>query len=115
MYLTPDSTTYRQMDFITPLCTFSGIECDYNFLIADKPRRDFIKNDKFKKWDGCKFDYGYACTVHSAQGSEYEKGIYVYEDIYNTDEKNAHLHYTAITRFRNRLVIILYYARSKYY
>ena len=104
-----------KMDFITPLCTFPEIECDYNFLIADKPIRERIKNDKFKKWDGCKFDYGDACTVHSAQGSEYEKGIYVYEDIYNTDVKNAHLHYTAITRFRNRLVIILYYVRSKYY
>lgn len=93
------------IDFNTMGVTFRRLSCDYNFLIADEKTRDKIKNDKYKRKYGCKFDYAYACTVHSSQGSEYKKGIYIYENL--PGGYNPNLHYTAITRFRDQLVIII--------
>ena len=94
-----------KMDFTTNIgVSFKRLSCDYNFLLGDEESRRIIKEDKHKRRIGNKFDYGYSCTVHSSQGSEYGRGIYIYE---NLPGDNRSLHYTAITRFRNQLVIII--------
>ena len=48
-------------------------------------------------------DNGYALTVHKAQGSEFEKAILVLD---GTKRVSKELLYTAITRQKNRLVIL---------
>lgn len=48
--------------------------------------------------------YGYGLTVHKSQGSEYDTVLFLDEPLYNV-ERNR-LRYTAITRAKNRLIVI---------
>jgi exodeoxyribonuclease-5 len=50
------------------------------------------------------FDYGYAITTHKAQGSEYNKVLLI-DECLNKETYNRWL-YTAITRAKDKLVII---------
>ena len=50
------------------------------------------------------FEYAYALTTHSAQGSEYNSGIYI-EEFLRPDMQNQ-LIYTGITRFRQNLIYV---------
>ena len=53
-----------------------------------------------------KFDFAYAITVHSSQGSQFSSGIYLEEEDYNAN--NINIKYTAITRFVNRCIYIMH-------
>lgn len=82
---------------IFPNLTFRGLKCDYKYLLADNETKRNIK--QYGMSSGELFDYGYAMTVHLAQGSQCMNGIY-FEEYLNAKINNK-LNYTAITRFAN--------------
>ena len=53
------------------------------------------------------FDYGYAITVHKSQGSEWDRVLLFAENIMRTREDYIKWLYTAITRTKEKLVIII--------
>ncbi len=82
---------------------FWNLEVNYQFLSSDDTNeKEKIKMSRFTR--GELFEYAYASTVHLAQGSEYSKGIYIEEYLGRRDQ--AALNYTAITRFKNQLIIV---------
>ena len=88
---------------------FSKLKCDYNYLIAPHDKRQYLKNDKYSP--GNKFEFAYAITTHSSQGSQFYNGIYIREYLSRDIQKN--LDYTAITRFSNAMIYVI--KRKKYY
>lgn len=100
------------MDFLPDLLNkpFLDVKCDYNYLNASFQDKKMIRNSKYSI--GEKFDYAYASTTHSAQGSEYSSGIYIEEYIHPSVPQDC-INYTAITRFRNRLLYVKH--KPKYY
>ena len=50
-------------------------------------------------------DYGFSCTAHKAQGSQYNSGIMLEEPIGKTDELRRRWLYTAVTRFANSVIM----------
>lgn len=51
-------------------------------------------------------DFGYAVTVHKSQGSEYNDGLIYFEPM-GSDSDIQHWLYTACTRFKSSLVLVL--------
>lgn len=92
------------MDFLPDLLSqpFVNLKCDYEFLNAPFKEKQMIRKSKFSR--GEKFDYAYASTVHSSQGSEFQQGIYIEESLGSNIQAN--LNYTAITRFKKSLIYI---------
>jgi ATP-dependent exoDNAse (exonuclease V) alpha subunit len=70
-------------------------------LIENFGRRlpSVVKSNKFVY-----VTYGYALTVHKSQGSEYDTVLFLDEPLYSVDRNR--LRYTAITRAKNRLIVI---------
>ena len=96
---------YFLMDF-TPNylnTTFESVKVDYKYFTADMKTKEFMKSNFFHRHFDY-FDYAYASTVHSAQGSQYDTGIYIEESIRKVS--NTRLNYTAITRFRNKCIYV---------
>ena len=56
-----------------------------------------------KRYDD--FDYGYALTVHKAQGSQWDN-VVLFDESYAFRETRARWLYTAITRAAERLTIV---------
>jgi len=64
------------------------------------------KKQKTKRYLDC-FDYGYALTVHKSQGSEWDNVMIIEQNCdYWSGEKWNRWLYTAVTRSKNRLLII---------
>ena len=53
-----------------------------------------------------KFEYGYAITVYKSQGSEFPRVLY-FDSKFRTAELTKRSRYTAITRAREELTIVL--------
>jgi exodeoxyribonuclease-5 len=91
---------------------FKNLQVDQNYLkteIKNYDSRTEYKISKFLQKKNCSikdFLYGYAITVHRAQGSEWDK-VLVFEEAFPF-EKEEHLRwlYTACTRSASRLVLI---------
>lgn len=49
------------------------------------------------------FDFGYACTVHKAQGSQWNKVLFVQEYFRNAE---YNISYTAVTRAAKKLIMV---------
>ena len=81
---------------------FTDLECDYKYLNSNIKQRKFLKNARYSH--GEKLEYAYAITVHSSQGSQFNNGIYV-EERFAPEIKNK-LNYTAITRFKDRIIYV---------
>lgn len=99
-----DGKTFR-IDFVPdllPNSCFVQVPVSYKYLIANKAMRDSLKHTGFV--EGNLFEFGYAQTVHLAQGSQWAKGIY-FEEYLNRDI-NARVHYTALTRFSNMCIYV---------
>lgn len=60
---------------------------------------------RFKRDGLSQFQYSYAITCHSAQGSEWQKGLVVDESRCFREQKRNWL-YTAITRFRQSVIVV---------
>lgn len=52
------------------------------------------------------FDYGYAISVHKAQGTEWDKVILFEDRFYRDDAEWAKWLYTGVTRAKNKLLVI---------
>ena len=73
------------------------------------PRQEYlIAKDKRNPYDApLEFNYGYACTVHRAQGSEWGKILTIEEQFpFDKETHRRHL-YTAVTRASNKLTLVL--------
>ena len=74
-------------------------------------KRPFTEPDPYKQWDwqerqrSNEFDYGYALTVHKAQGSQWDKVVLVDESWCFREHKHNWL-YTGVTRAAKELVVI---------
>lgn len=56
------------------------------------------------QWDGAQFDYGYALTVHKAQGSQWDS-VYLVDESGAFRENSANWLYTGVTRAQSRLTV----------
>jgi exodeoxyribonuclease-5 len=52
-------------------------------------------------------EYAYAITTHSSQGSQYNKVLYMNENMMRTKEDRKRLMYTAISRAIEKIVIVI--------
>lgn len=98
-----DGKTYK-IDFL-PLMTntiFHNLSCDYKYLV-EPMQREILKNNKFSK--GEKMEYAYAITTYMSQGGQFNNGIYVAEK-YLRNDIQCRSDYTAITRFKNSVIIV---------
>lgn len=93
-----------KINFKPDLCIneFKDIQVNYKYFMASASEKINIKNDKYL--EGECFEFGYANTVTSAQGSEYLRGIYI-EEPWNSQIAPS-LNYTAITRFKQQLIYV---------
>jgi exodeoxyribonuclease V len=83
---------------------------------AEKPRRIGVLPEFFQgleetlppvvRKDSDEFDYGYALTVHKAQGSQWDNVI-LFDESYAFREHRARWLYTGITRASKRLTIVM--------
>jgi exodeoxyribonuclease-5 len=83
---------------------------------AEKPRRIGVLPEFFRgleetlpplvRKDSDEFDYGYALTVHKAQGSQWDNVI-LFDESYAFREHRARWLYTGITRAAKRLTIVI--------
>jgi exodeoxyribonuclease-5 len=75
-----------------------------NYNYKDLTKKLFKKSNDFDKIDF--FDFGYCITVHKSQGSEWTKGVIIEERTSRwNDEYYKKLLYTAITRFKEKVMI----------
>jgi len=84
---------------------FTDLEINHRYLNATHQQKEDLKINPYLR--GERFEYAYGSTVHLAQGSEYYCGTYI-EEYMRSDMQNA-LNYTAITRFKKKMV----YVKSK--
>lgn len=84
---------------------FVNLDMDYKMFTEGEPT---VNSDNFKKVSKQltpkQFDYGYCITTHKSQGSEYNKVLLLEE--YLRGDDHARWLYTAITRAKEKLVII---------
>lgn len=97
-----DGKCFR-IDFLPDLnpVVFPYVPVDYEFFTADLARKSSMKN--FNYCCGEAFEFGYVQTVHTAQGSQWPTGVYFEEYM---PSNNNQLHYTALSRFRNKCIYI---------
>ncbi len=55
---------------------------------------------------GDEFDYGYALTVHKAQGSQWDD-VYLFDESWAFREHRARWLYTALTRAAKRVTVVV--------
>ncbi len=67
---------------------------------------DVMEGNPFQE-EPALFDYGYACSVHKAQGSEWDN-VLLYDErtAYMNDTEYAQWLYTGVTRAKNKLCIV---------
>lgn len=104
-----DSLIIDFLPIIDKSTIFDNIKINYKYLSASKEDRDIMKKSRFTK--GNLFEYGYAQTVHLAQGTQYSSGMY-FEEYLNRDI-NSKLNYTALTRFSKNCIYVKH--KQKYY
>lgn len=76
-----------------------------DILTSTKYFNEVVDANEFEPSAVTYWDYGYVCTTHKAQGSEWNNGIIIDESYCFREHKNRWL-YTAITRFSDRLLMI---------
>lgn len=85
---------------------FINLSIDYNLLETGVPTKPYKKNGKILRNFYKEMDYGYAITVHKAQGSQFDK-VLIYDDYWLQGEEYRRWLYTAITRAVDKVVILL--------
>lgn len=99
----PDVSTFDgkcfKVDFLPDLSPvpFLELPVDYAYFTADAAKKKDMKT--FNYCFGEAMEYGYCQTVHTAQGSQWNTGVY-FEEFLPRD--NNKLHYTALSRFRSK-------------
>lgn len=97
-----DGKCFR-IDFMPDLnpIPFMNVPVDYNYFTASPEKKKDIKAFNYRFGEA--FEYGYVETVHVAQGSQWNSGIYIEEYLPGIAEK---LNYTALSRFTNKCIYI---------
>ena len=97
-----DGRTFK-IDFLPDLTNlpFYDVSVDYEYLTADPANREAIKKSRYSV--GNKFEFGYAQTVHLAQGNQWTHGIFFEE--YMMDSTNR-VNYVALTRFTQKCIYV---------
>lgn len=80
---------------------FHGLEMDYEYIQSDYEQRK-----DFGLCQHQKFEYAYAITCYTAQGSEWDRGLYLHSFFVNSNLTKATA-YTAVTRFKKSVHIVL--------
>ena len=87
---------------------FLNIDVDLAYFNADSGTRKKLKEHSVRySTDGLYFEYGYAITSYAAQGSEYDKVIYIQEPMNRSIDNK--LDYVGITRASKFLIVVLNY------
>ena len=100
------------MDFqplLFPEITFTDLNCDYEYFIANHSKRQEIKQYEMSHRTYItknKFEFGYAITTHMSQGNQYKHGIYI-EQPFGDRKLQSNLNYTGITRFMDHCIYVL--------
>lgn len=92
--------------FINDLDSFGTINLDYKLLKTGEPTVNKMLNGKILPKSEIEMDYGYAITVHKAQGSQFNKVLVFDEHLWQEENHNRWL-YTAITRAIDKVVILI--------
>ena len=92
------------IDFMPDLLNskFGNLNVDYKYFTSPFQVRKELKSSPYGV--GEKFEFGYSITTHSAQGSEYNNGIYIEEPM-SRDITNK-LNFVGLTRFRNACIYV---------
>lgn len=104
----PDPSTFNKdmfsIDFVPDLTNipFNAVDVDYKYFIAPYDQKKFMKDSKYSF--GNKFEFGYAQTVHLAQGNQWTHGIYFEEFLHQ--DTNSRLNYTALSRFSHKCIYV---------
>ena len=85
---------------------FGVLPLDYKLLVDGAPTIVKNKFGKVIKSPFVEMEYGYAITVHKAQGSQFNK-VLVYDDYWKKDLTYFKWLYTAISRSIDKVVILL--------
>lgn len=96
-------------DFLTSGNMFRKVKMDAKYINAsytDQKTMGRLMNEKF--------EYGYAITVYKSQGSEFDRVLY-FDSRFRTPELTRRSRYTAITRARESLTIVLNRDSSYHY
>ena len=110
----PDVRSYKDKMFtidFNPVLTnspFYDLSIDYEYFTAPFARKQEIKMLRRPR-QANQFDFGYAQTVHTAQGSQWNTGVYIEESMRDMNQLN----YTAISRFASSCIIVK--NNTKYY
>ena len=86
--------------------SFKKIEFDYKHMYAIPGKEEPSSVDLYK-YGIEKFEYAYAITVFSSQGSQWPSVLYLHEDFMFDPEDKKKLMYTAITRASDTIGIVL--------
>lgn len=93
-------------EFQTENESFGKLKLDYSLLTTGNPTIIKSKKGKIKVSPYIEMDYGYAITVHKAQGSQFNKVLVYNENLWKEENHNRWL-YTAITRAVDKVVVLL--------
>jgi len=117
-YVEPLHKLYNPFMSRTPVITFrpdyddtdvfNNVDIDYSMFEKGEPTVNWQNWKKIPKpFHPQEFDYGYAITVHKAQGSEWDKVIVFEEFLKNqTRDEFKRWLYTAATRAAKKLIIV---------
>lgn len=86
--------------------SFGELLLDHKLLKEGKPFVEYDRRGKVKPKESIEMDFGYAITVHKAQGSQFNK-VLVYDDCWLQGEEYRRWLYTAITRAVDKVVVLL--------
>ena len=102
----PDHYQKDDREVLNGHAVFKQVNMDYKLFSEWEPS---ITPDNFRrinrKFHPHEFDYGYAITCHKAQGSEWDK-ILVFEEDFPWGDEHKRWLYTAVTRARQKLIIV---------
>ena len=86
--------------------SFEELSIDYKLLTEGTPTVKKDRRGKIIPNPYIELEYGYAITVHKAQGSQFAK-VLVYDDYWKTGEEYRRWLYTAITRAIHKVVVLM--------
>ncbi|MCD8205144.1 MAG: AAA family ATPase [Clostridia bacterium] len=100
-------------DFLDTPCPYT-IPFDASFFVTGTPRGkdEYFLSPVAKNLRGKsafklnQFEFGYCVSCHKAQGSEFDK-VVVFDESYAFKENRTNWLYTAITRAKNKLIILV--------
>ena len=82
---------------------FKNIKANYNRLMNNALYESMTVYDRLGLDE---FEFAYAQTPHSAQGSQWKGVVYLNQRLFNNEEDQRKLDYTAVTRAQDYIIIV---------